>query len=136
MTTTPQTEAIRLADALQSHDDERLYREADELMHEASLELRRLDAENKELKATQYGSGRLQALRDERDQLRAQVERLQSKPAKWECFSDPSYFDMWAVKQICNSQFDDAFHVTSEVEARRLCALLNRIGQPVGKDKS
>ena len=63
----------------------------------------------------------------ERDQLRAQVERLQSQPAAWECFLDPSYFDMWAVKQIGNTRFDAAYHVTSEVEARRLCAMLNSI---------
>ncbi|HET8870101.1 MAG TPA: hypothetical protein VFM48_06620, partial [Aquabacterium sp.] len=48
-----------------------------------------------------------------------------NKQIAWECFSDPSYFDMWAVKQINKTGFDDAFHVTSEVEARRLCALLN-----------
>lgn len=48
-----------------------------------------------------------------------------NKQLSWECFRDPSYFDMWAVKQISNQRFDEAYHVTSEVEARRLCALLN-----------
>lgn len=44
MTTTTQTEAQRLADALARHDDERLYRETDELMLEAAVELRHLDS--------------------------------------------------------------------------------------------
>lgn len=123
MTTTPQTEAIRLADELQSHNDERLYREADELMHEAAIELRRLDAlcderganearmlmRCTEMQATidqlrarldakpmpEWDSKaymqaianlreRLAALEAERDQLRAQVERLQGgEPVAW-----------------------------------------------------
>lgn len=48
---TDKTEALRLAYALEMHDDPRLYHEADVLMCEASAELMRLDAEVKRMTA-------------------------------------------------------------------------------------
>jgi hypothetical protein len=53
-----QPEALRLADAADDAD-----------LWQTAAELRRLHAENESLKATQYGSGRMQALRVQRDQL-------------------------------------------------------------------
>ena len=67
MTNEQQPEALRLAGILGDH-----YFYAD--TNEAAAELRRLHDENKLLKATQYGSGRLQELRDVRDKLHAENE--------------------------------------------------------------
>ena len=106
-------------------------RDCTDCPRKVSTELRRLDAENQRQRADlERKSEAIQRLWAERDQLRAQVERLQSQPAAWECFLDPSYFDMWAVKRKDSRSFQDAFHVTSEVEAQRLCGLLNGIRQP------
>ena len=154
MTTTPQTEAeqdVPLPDGfiMDGLPDGRIeykrgfLRESDSLLRSCApawearsiyrlhKELRRLDAENQRQRADlERKSEAIQRLWAERDQLRAQVERLQSQPAAWECFLDPSYFDMWAVKRKDSRSFQDAFHVTSEVEAQRLCGLLNGIRQP------
>lgn len=148
MTTTPQTEAMRLADAISEGMREWFDGTARFLMTmqrgKAIVdELRRLDAECEQLRyavdtllCTDVHAAGLEQekeildLKAERDQLRTQVERLQSQPAAWECFLDPSYFDMWAVKRKDSRSFQDAFHVTSEVEAQRLCGLLNGIRQP------
>ena len=106
-------------------------RDCTDCPRKVSTELRRLVAENQRQRADlERKSEAIQRLWAERDQLRAQVERLQSQPAAWECFLDPSYFDMWAVKRKDSRSFQYAFHVTSEVEAQRLCGLLNGIRQP------
>jgi len=137
MTPTPQTEASRLADELRAEllvDIGSPYKTTNvskRLVDESAAELRRLVAENQRQRADlERKSEAIQRLWAERDQLRTQVERLQSQPAAWECFLDHSYFDMWAVKRKDSRSFQDAFHVTSEVEAQRLCGLLNGIRQP------
>lgn len=45
--------------------------------------------------------------------------------AKYECFSDPSYFDQWCVREIGERRFGYGFHVPTQAEAMGLCALLN-----------
>ena len=62
-----QPEALRLAEIFEDH-----YFYSD--TNEAAAELRSLHDENKLLKATQYGSGRLQELRNVRDKLYAENE--------------------------------------------------------------
>ena len=43
----------------------------------------------------------------------------------WECFADPSYFDMWCVREIGERQFGKSFHLVNGDEAQGLCDLLN-----------
>ena len=80
MTTTPQTEASRLADGLLAETSKfgtpSIQRG---LVNGAIQELRRLDAENQRQRADlERKSEAIQRLWAERDQLRAQVERLQA----------------------------------------------------------
>ena len=44
---------------------------------------------------------------------------------KWECFSDPSYFDQWCVRRIGEREFGYGFHLPSRAEAMGLCGILN-----------
>lgn len=45
----------------------------------------------------------------------------------WEFFQDISYFDMWAVRPMGDTNFKSQllFHVMSEQEAIILCGVLN-----------
>ena len=45
----------------------------------------------------------------------------------FECFSDPAYFDMWAVRDIENRSFNEAVHVVDKKEAERLVERLNTL---------
>lgn len=62
---------------------------AAEFEHASRAELRRLHAENEALKLTQYGSGRMQALRDQRDALLAVAKELQESAAYWSEYDVP-----------------------------------------------
>jgi hypothetical protein len=46
---------------------------------------------------------------------------------EWECFSDPSYFDMWCVRPVGSRDFGEAVHVVTEQSARNLIDLLARL---------
>ena len=46
---------------------------------------------------------------------------------KWECFSDKSYFDLWAVRNTKNKDFYSAIHVRTQKEAEFLVGALNRL---------
>lgn len=56
---------------------------------DAGHEIARLQAENEALKMTQYGSGRMQALRDQRDALLAVAKELQESAAYWSEYDVP-----------------------------------------------
>lgn len=43
----------------------------------------------------------------------------------WECFSDPCYYDMWAVRRTHERGWGECFHMNSAEEAKALTALLN-----------
>ena len=43
----------------------------------------------------------------------------------WECFSDPCYYDMWAVRRTHERGWGECFHINSAEEAKALTALLN-----------
>lgn len=45
----------------------------------------------------------------------------------WECFSDPCYYDMWAVRPKGEKRWGHCFHVASGEEARGLVELLNSL---------
>ena len=45
----------------------------------------------------------------------------------FECFSDPAYFDMWAVRDIENRSFNEAVHVVDKKEAEYLVERLNTL---------
>ena len=49
------------------------------------------------------------------------------EPVAWECFSDAAYYDMWAIRQIGNRNFDETIHVVNGKEAKHLCAWLNSL---------
>ena len=51
----------------------------------------------------------------------------------WEVFLDPAYYDMWAVRHSAYRSFEQAFHLSSEGEARRLAKLLNSDNIDPGK---
>lgn len=44
----------------------------------------------------------------------------------WECFSDPSYYDMWCVRRVHDRTFGHSFHLVNGDEAAALRDLLNR----------
>lgn len=46
---------------------------------------------------------------------------------KWECFSDPSYFDKWAVRNTRDKSFNSAIHVNTMEEAKFLVGQLNKV---------
>jgi hypothetical protein len=45
----------------------------------------------------------------------------------WECFQDPSYYDMWCVRQAHDRTFGQGFHLVRGEEAKALCDMLNAI---------
>ena len=45
----------------------------------------------------------------------------------FECFSDPAYFDMWAVRDIENRSFNEVVHVVDKKEAEYLVERLNTL---------
>lgn len=49
------------------------------------------------------------------------------EPVAWECFSDPAYYDMWAIRQVGNRNFEETIHVVNGKEAKQLCAWLNSL---------
>ena len=46
---------------------------------------------------------------------------------KWECYSDPSYFDKWAVRHTSKRAFTAAIHVGTPEEAEFLTEQLNKL---------
>ena len=46
--------------------------------------------------------------------------------SEWECFSDPSYYDMWCVRQKGERRFGHGFHLVNGGEAKALCDILNK----------
>lgn len=54
----------------------------------------------------------------------------------WECFSDPSYYDMWAVRLKGETRFHQVFHLFNGDEAKALVDVLNRSAPPVTGDQS
>jgi hypothetical protein len=59
---------------------------------------------------------------------RAVIERVNSRTPKtveWECFPDPCYFDMWAVRPKGEREFTRTIHVANGDEARELVRLLS-----------
>lgn len=57
------------------------------------------------------------------------IEKLKELEAKatpaWETYSDPAYYDCWAVRRVGETSFDKTFHLASGDEARMLVAFLN-----------
>jgi hypothetical protein len=49
----------------------------------------------------------------------------------WECFQDPSYFDMWCVRQSHERAFGQGYHLLRGEEAEALTAMLNSYRQPI-----
>jgi hypothetical protein len=43
----------------------------------------------------------------------------------WECFQDPSYYDMWCVRPVHDRTFGQGFHLLRGEEAEALTAVLN-----------
>ena len=50
-----------------------------------------------------------------------------SKTPLWECFNDPGYFDLWAVRRKDQRKFEEAIHVRTKEEAMFLVASLNEL---------
>lgn len=48
--------------------------------------------------------------------------------AKWEIYSDPSYYDMWAVREVGDRDFNSPrlFHFITYEEAKQFKALLEK----------
>jgi hypothetical protein len=48
---------------------------------------------------------------------------------QWEWFSDPAYYDLWAVRPIGDKDFGSSklFHVQTEHEAKALCDILTKL---------
>jgi hypothetical protein len=67
-----------------------------------------------ELKTTKTDASRTAALVGSSDLL-----------GVWECFSDPCYYDMWAVRRTHERGFGECFHMNSAEEAKGLTSLLN-----------
>lgn len=57
------------------------------------------------------------------------IEKLKKLKAKatpaWEAYSDPAYYDCWAVRRVGETSFNNTFHLVSGDEARVLVAFLN-----------
>ena len=49
------------------------------------------------------------------------------EPVVWECFLDSAYYDMWAIRQTGNRNFEETIHVINGKEAKHLCAWLNSL---------
>ena len=56
-----------------------------------------------------------------------QNEQPAQEPVAWECFLDPAYYDMWAIRQTGNRNFEETIHVVNGKEAKHLCAWLNSL---------
>ncbi len=46
---------------------------------------------------------------------------------QWECFSDASYYDKWAVRNKTDRAFHSAIHVSTKEEAEFLTLKLNKL---------
>jgi hypothetical protein len=48
--------------------------------------------------------------------------------AKWELYSDPSYYEMWAVREVGDRDFNSPrlFHFATQDEAEQFKALLDK----------
>lgn len=59
----------------------------------------------------------------------AKIEQvcIPQEPVAWECFLDPAYYDMWAIRQTGNRNFEETIHVVNGKEAKHLCAWLNSL---------
>jgi hypothetical protein len=55
------------------------------------------------------------------------VEQPAQEPVAWECFLDPAYYDMWAIRQTGNRNFEETIHVVNGKEAKQLCSWLNSL---------
>lgn len=57
----------------------------------------------------------------------------------WETFSDPSYYNMWCVREVGERRFGHSFHLINGDEAHGLVELLNgkamRAARPTGTAK-
>lgn len=62
------------------------------------------------------------------DTLRHENDCLQARIAAgpWECFRDPSYYDMWLVRRVDDRAFGAGFHLINGDEAAALRDLLNQ----------
>ena len=45
------------------------------------------------------------------------IKTLMEVSMPFECFSDPAYFDMWAVRDIENRSFNEVVHVECKITA-------------------
>lgn len=48
-------------------------------------------------------------------------------PVGWECFRDPSYYDMWCVRPVGSRAFGEGFHLVNGDEAKALAELLGTL---------
>jgi len=46
---------------------------------------------------------------------------------EWECFCDYSYYDMWLVRPVEDTQWGIGFHLANREEAQGLCGYLNKL---------
>ena len=61
-----------------------------------------------------------------RDAIVAFAARINKhRAAVWECFCDPSYYDMWCVRRKHERKFGQGFHINNGKEAQALTDLLN-----------
>ena len=67
------------------------------------------------------------------------LEQPAQEPVAWEWFEDRAYYDMYAVKQVGNKNFDEVIHVLKSKDAKYLCDWLNSLNihpaQPLSDDE-
>jgi hypothetical protein len=51
----------------------------------------------------------------------------------WECFQDPSYYDMWCVRQVDKRTWGEGFHLINGDEAAALRDMLNTRTPPAAQ---
>jgi hypothetical protein len=57
--------------------------------------------------------------------MNTQQTKQDDLSGEWECFCDPCYYDLWAVRRTHERAWGQCFHLHSGEEARAITALLN-----------